>query len=121
MESQIQFLEERLAARKKKRRSGRHSVNPSSPVPTTVVKTKEYEVPKTFPSAPSAAVTVEDLPNGEDKHLDSCSDKTSVLSTEEATDHFIAELKQEISMRNSSGILINIQECISIKCVLLRC
>jgi len=107
LESQIQFLEERLAAKKKKSRSsGRHSANPLSPVPTTVVKIKEHEIPKTFSCASSAAVTVKqkDLPNTEEKHLDSCSDKASILSAEEATDHFIAELKQEISKGKTSGM-----------------
>lgn len=103
LQLQIQFLEERLASRRAGRKSGRRSVNPSSPMPTKNVKEKEKEVSETLPPAPSAVVTAnrEDLQNAEDK---SC-DKASVISAEEATDRFIAELKKDISMRMPSGTL----------------
>lgn len=116
LQLQIKFLEERLASRKAKRKSGRHSVNPTSPMSTNVVKAKEQEVPKkTLSPVPSAVVQVkrEDLQNAEEK----CSDKASILSAEEATDRFIAELKQDISMKISGMMsFITLPKCYNMCC-----
>ena len=102
LQLQIQFLEERLASRRAGRKSGRHSVIPASPVPTKSVKAKEQEIPETIPPVTLSVAKEkrEDLQNAEETN----SDKASILSAEEATDRFIAELKQDISMRRPSGI-----------------
>ena len=95
---QIQLLEERLASKRGGRKSGRHNINSSSPMPMKM-KTSEQQIPKTLsPALAPVKVKKEDLQNAEDN-------KALVLSAEEATDRFIAELKQDISMRITSGIL----------------
>lgn len=102
LQLQIQFLEERLASRKARRKSGRRSVNPTSPIPTKSVKAKEQKIPDALSPVSSnvAKVKREDLQNTKEETCD----KASILSAEEATDRFIAELKQDISMRKPSGI-----------------
>lgn len=102
LQLQIQFLEERLASRRAGRKSGRHSVIPASPVPTKSVKAKEQKIPETIPPVTLSVAKEkrEDLQNAEETN----SDKASIMSAEEATDRFIAELKQDISMRRPSGI-----------------
>ena len=81
LELQIQLLEERLAARKAGKK-GRRSLNPSVSAPSAVLK-EEKEVPK-----------VEEV----------CSSKAPTLSAEEATEQFIAELKQEMNLKKMSGM-----------------
>ena len=80
LELQIQLLEERLAARKAGKK-GRRSLNPSVSAPSAVLK-EEKEVPK-----------VEEV----------CSCKTPTLSAKEATERFIAELKQEMNLKKMPG------------------
>ena len=99
LQLQIQFLEERLASRKAGRKSGRRSANPASPMPTKSVKAKEQKIPEALSDV--TKVKREDLQNTKEETCD----KASILSAEEATDQFIAELKQDISMRKPSGIL----------------
>lgn len=105
LELQIQFLEEQLASRRSGRRNERCSANTSSSVPAKVMKAKEQKDTKALSPTPSAAPEVkrEDLHDAKEN-----SENKISLSAEEATDRFIAELKQEISMRQSSGILFNI-------------
>ena len=102
LELQIQLLEDQLASRRAGKKGRRQSVNPLSPMPS--VKTKEQKVTKASSPASSAAVVRvkrEELQNEEN-----CSDiVSSTLSAEEATDLFIAELKQD--MRMSSGMYIS--------------
>jgi len=84
LELQIQLLEERLTA-KKAGRKGRRSLNPSVAASSGEVKLeeKEKEVPK-----------IEET----------CSSKAPNLSAEEATEQFIAELKQEMNLKKMSGM-----------------
>lgn len=122
LELQIQLLEERLAAKKASRKSGRpsrRSVNPSSPMATTIAK-EEQKTHDNNNNCQSVIVEVkkEDLTNSKEK----CFSKTPVLSAEEATDRFIAELKQDMHLRKSSGIHYLLHRIShSLHTVLLRC
>lgn len=109
LQLQIQFLEEQLASRRARRKSGRRSINPSSP---KIVKAKQ-KIPETLPAVHSSSVNKED-PKEKDG-------KESTLSAEEATDRFIAELRQDISMRKSLGKVPIAYNTVILNCVLLSC
>ena len=115
LQLQIQLLEEQLASRRAGRKGRRHSVNPSSPMPTNLVKAREQKVSKTTSPVPSVAVVK--VKNTEENCPDEVS---STLSAEEATDRFIAELKRDISMRMTSGMLIIIHNYTVKMCVKMR-